>query len=230
MLANERIKIILVDNQKIMCDGLRALFGSQPEMEVVGEAQDCAEAIKIAHELKPDVIVLDINIPCLNHISSIREISRELPHIKIVALSIYPRKDFVSEMLRSGVSGYVLKNHNFSELIKAINTVMADDIYLCSKTTSVVIGDYIRCRSGGSGSSDPSCPGKDSSSDGALTNREREVLELLSDGKSSKEIARIIRMSVKTVDARRRQLMQKLGIESVAELVKYAIRTGFTSV
>ena len=230
MLASERVKIILVNNQKIMCDGLRALFRNQPEMEVVGEARDCGEAIKVAYELNPDVIVVDINMSGLSDIGSIRNISQELPNIKIVVLSIYPRKAFVSEMLKAGVSGYVLKSHNFSELIKAINTVMADGIYLCPKTTSVVVGDYIRCRSGGSGSSDLDCMETDSSSDEALTDREREVLELLSDGKSSKEIARIIRMSVKTVDARRRQLMRKLGIESIAELVKYAIRAGFTSI
>lgn len=230
MLANERIRIILIDNQKIMCDGLRALFKSQPEMEVVGQAQDGKEAIKIAHELKPDVIVVDINMSGLNVIGSVRHISQELPNVKIVILSMYLRKDFVSEMLRAGVSGYVLKSHNFSELIKAINTVMADNIYLCPKTTSVVVGDYVRRRSGGSGDMDRSCSGGSGFSDESLTDRESKVLELLADGKSSKEIARIISKSVKTVDARRRQIMQKLGIESIAELVKYAIRTGFTSI
>lgn len=133
-------------------------------------------------------------------------------------------------MLRSGVSGYVLKNHNFSELIKAINTVMADNIYLCPKTTNVLVGDYVRYRSGGSGSMGQSCLGGSGFSDETLTDRESKVLELLADGKSSKEIAQIIEMSVKTVDARRRQIMQKLDIESVAELVKYAIRTGITSI
>jgi two-component system response regulator NreC len=219
MFANERIKIILVDNQKIVCDGLRALFRSQPEMEVVGEARDGAEVIQIARELKSDVIVVDINMSGLNDIGSIRHISQELPNIKIIVLSMCPRKAFVSEMLRAGVSGYVLKSHNFSELIKAINTVMADNIYLCPKTTSVVVGDYVRNRSGGSGFSDE-----------ALTDRERKVLELLADGKSSREIARIIEMSVKTVDARRRRIMQKLGTESIAELVKYAIRLGVTTI
>lgn len=229
MHANERTKIILVDNQRIMCDGLRALFRSQPEMEVVGEARDDAEVIQIARELKPDVIVVDINMSGPNDIGSIRHISLELPNIKIVALSICQRKAFVSEMLRAGVSGYVLKNHNFSELIKAINTVMADNIYLCPKTTSIVVSDYVRCRSWGSGDMGRSCSGGSGFSDEALTDREHKVLELLSEGKSSKEIARIIEMSVKTVDARRRRIMQKLDIESIAELVKYAISLGITT-
>lgn len=118
-------------------------------MEVVGEARDSAEVTQIARELKPNVIVVDINMSGLNDNGSVRHISQELPNVKIVVLSMYPRKAFVSEMLRAGVSGYVLKSHNFSELIKAVNTVMADNIYLCPKTTSVIVGDYVRCRSGG---------------------------------------------------------------------------------
>ena len=219
MHANERIRIILVDNQRIVCDGLRALFRSQPEMEVVGEARDDAEVIQIARELKPDVIVVDINVSGLNNIDSVRHISQELPNVKIVVLSMYLREAFVSEVLRAGASGYVLKNNNFSYLIKAINTVMANNIYLCPKTTSVIVGDYARCRSGGSGFSDE-----------ILTDRESKVVELLADGKSSKEIAQIIEMSVKTVDARRRRIMQKLDIESIADLVKYAIRLGITTI
>ena len=230
MHANERIRIILVDNQRIMCDGLKALFRSQPEMEVVGEARDGAEVIQIARELKPDVIVVDINMSGLNDIGSIGHILQELPNTKIVVLSMYPRKAFISEMLRAGVSGYVLKNHNFSELVKAINTVMADNIYLCPKTTSIVVGDYVRCRSGGNGGMGRSCSGGGGLPDEALTDKERKVLELLADGKSSKEIARIIKMSIKTVDARRRRIMQKLDIESIADLVKYAIRMGITSI
>ncbi len=219
MGTDAKIRITLVDNHKIMCDGLRALFRSQHDMEVVGEAKDGTEAIHLARELTPDVIIVDVNMSGMNGISDIRQISQELPDIKIVALSMYLRKAFVAEILSAGASGYVLKNHTFSELIKAIYAVMADEIYLCPKTTSIVVGDYVRSRSGGSGSSDE-----------ALTGRERKVLELLADGKSSKEIARIIEMSVKTIDARRRRIMQKLDVESVAELVKYAIRSGITSI
>lgn len=215
----QKFRIILVGDHRIMCDGLRALFRSQPDMEVVGEAEDEATAIRLAHELKPDVVVIDINISGANGIRTTRHISQEAPGIKIVVLSMYPKKAFVAEMLRAGASGYVLKNHTFSELIKAINTVMADEIYLCPKTTSVVVGDYIQSRSGGGGSSDE-----------PLTDKERKVLELLADGKPSKEIAMLIDMSVKTVDARRRRIMQKLNVESVAELVKFAIRSGITSI
>jgi DNA-binding NarL/FixJ family response regulator len=219
MDIDEKIRIILVDDQRMMCAALRALFRSQPDMEVVGEAEDSTTAIQLAYELKPDVILIDVNMSGINSIDTTRQISQEFPNIKIVALSIYPRKAFIAEMLRAGVSGYVLKNHIFSELLKAIKAVMADEIYLCPKTTSVIVGDYVQSRSGGGGSPDE-----------PLTDRERKVLELLSDGKSSKEIAGIIDMSVKTVDARRRRIMQKLNVESVAELVKFAIRSGITSI
>jgi len=230
MLSNEKTSIILVDNNRIMCDGLRALFNNQSDMEVVGEARDSSEAIKISHELKPDVIVMDVNISGFNNIDSVKHISQEHPDVKIIALSTYSMKSFISELLRAGVSGYVLKEHTFSELIKAIEVVMANEVYLCPKTISVVVGDYVRCRSGGSGSLDQNCFGGSNPSDELLTDRERKVLKLIADGKSSKEIASIIEMSVKTVDARRRRIMQKLGIESIAELVKYAIRLGITSI
>ena len=230
MHADERIRITLVDNQRIMRDGLRALFRNQADMDVVGEAEFEAEAIELARELRPDVVILNVNMPSINGINTTQQISQELPEVKIIALSMCPRKDYVSVMLKAGVSGYVLKNHNFSELIKAIYAVVEGETYLCPKTTSIVIGDYVRSRSGGDGSSVRNCPGAGCSSDEALTDRERKVLELLSDGKSSKEIARIIHKSVKTVDARRRRIMHKLDTESVTELVKYAIRTGITSI
>lgn len=219
MVATERIKIILVNIPKIMCDGLKALFKSQPDMEVIGEAQDFIEAIQVAHELEPDVIVIEVNMIVMKDIDSIRQIFEELPEIKIIALSMYPRKTLVTELLKVGVSGYMLKDHNFQELKKAIYSVIKDNIYLSSKITNDIVDNYVRCR-----------PGGRSFSDKALTDREQKVLELLADGKSSKEIARIIDMSVKTVDARRRKIMHKLGIESTAELVKYAIRMGITTI
>ena len=134
MLSNEKTSIILVDNNRIMCDGLRALFNNQSDMEVVGEARDSSEAVKISYELKPHVIVMDVNISGFNNIDSVKHISQEHPCVKIIALSTYSRKSFISELLRAGVSGYVLKEHTFSELIKAIKVVMTNEVYLCPKT------------------------------------------------------------------------------------------------
>ena len=132
MHADERIRITLVDNQRIMRDGLRALFRNQVDMDVVGEAEFEAEAVQLARELRPDVIILNVNMPGINGITTTQQISQELPEVKIIALSMCPRKACVSEMLKAGASGYVLKNHNFSELIKAIKAVVEGGRYYFS--------------------------------------------------------------------------------------------------
>lgn len=210
------VRILLVDDHQIMREGLRALLEKQSDMEVIDEAQNGKEAIKLARQLKPDVVVMDVNMPDTDGIDATRRIIKELSGTKIIALSMYPKKAFAAEMLRAGASGYVLKENTFDELVKAIKTVMAGEIYLCAKVASVVVDDYVQ------GLNTKEAPALQ------LTEREREVLKMLADGKASKEIASIIDMSVQTVDACRRQIMDKLGVESIAELVKYAIREGIT--
>jgi DNA-binding NarL/FixJ family response regulator len=187
-------------------------------MDVVGEAEDGATAIRLTRELQPEVIIMDVNMPGMDGIDATRRISQELPGTKIIALSMHPKKVFVMEMLKAGASGYVLKENAFAELVKAVNTVLAGEVFLCPKVASIVVDDYIR-----------SGQGKDRSLDTVLTDREHEVLKLLAEGKPTKEIALLIKVSVKTVDACRRRIMQKLNISSVAQLVKYAIREGLTS-
>lgn len=212
------VRILLVDDHKILREGLHSMLEKQADIEVVGEAGDGAMAIRLARELKPDVIVMDVEMHGMDGIDATRWISQEIRDAKIVALSMYPKKSFVIEMLKAGAAGYILKEYAFSELVNAINTVMADEIYLCPKVASIVVGSYVRSQLE---------PG--SSSGTLLTSREREVLKLLAEGKPSKEVALLLNVSIKTVDACRRLIMQKLNVRSVAELVKYAIREGLTS-
>lgn len=212
------VKILLVDDHKMFRQGLCSLLEEQSGMEVVGEAEDGAAAIQLARKLKPDVIIMDVDMPGMNGIDATRRISLEMPDIKLAALSTYLKKAFIIEMLRAGASAYILKEWAFAKLVEAVNTIMAGEIYLCSKAASIIVDDYVRSRQGIDGLSDT-----------LLTGRELEILKLLAEGKPSKEIALIIDVSAKTVDACRRQIMQKLNVNNLAELVKYAVREGLTS-
>lgn len=212
------IKILLADDHKITRQGLRLLLDNQPDMEVVGEAQDGRTAVKLAAELSPHVIIMDVSMPDLNGIEASRQISSKYPDIKIIALSMHSDTLYVAEMLKSGSSGYLLKDCAFEELARAIHTVADGKTYLSPIISSVVVGDYLRRLSR-----------SDSSSSIVLSDREREVLQLMAEGKSTKEIALKLHVSVKTVETHRRQIMNKLDIYSIAELTKYAIRKGLTS-
>lgn len=211
------LNILLVDDHEIMRQGLRMLLEKQSDMEVVGEANNGEKAVRLADELSPDVIVMDVNMPGLDGANATRQIKIRHPDMKVVALSMHSKKGFVVEMLKAGASAYVLKENAFSELVNAISTVITDEVYLSSRITRIVIDDYVK---------DNVVPG---SSYKPLTDRENEVLKLVGDGNSSKEIALDLDLSVKTIDACRRKIMTKLQIDSVAELVKYAIREGLTS-
>ena len=211
------LRVLLVDDHEIMRQGLRLLLEKNSDMEVVGEANDGLKAIELTKELEPDVVVMDVNMPGVDGADATRRIVNDQPDTRIVALSMHSKKGFIIEMLKAGASGYVLKENAFSELVNAITTVMCNEIYLSSKITRIVVDDYVQDRVGGD------------SSKNMLTDRESEVLKLVGDGKSSKGIALQLDLSVKTIDACRRRIMTKLDIDSVAELVKYAIREGLTS-
>jgi len=211
-----RTKILLADDHQIMREGLIALLEREPGLEVVGEAADGRTAVRLARELNPQVVVMDVTMPDLNGIDATREILAEKRQIKVIALSMHADRRFVKGMLQAGASAYLLKHSASQELIKAIQLVMANRVYLSPEVAGVVVEDY-------------RAPAPDNSAFAVLTLREREVLQLLAEGKSPRQIAEALHLGLKTVEAYRRQIMEKLGFQSLVELVKYAVREGLTS-
>jgi len=212
------IKIILADDHQIVRQGLRTLLAAEPDMEVVAEADNGRAVIKLAQELRPNVVIMDITMPDLNGIEATRQILAESPGIKIIALSMHSDSLFVLNMLRAGASGYLLKDCALEELVKAIRTVVSHKTYLSPGISDIVIKDFVSGRAA-----------TDSSAFAVLTVREREVLQLMAEGKSTNQIADALCISIKTVEAHRKQMMNKLELHSVAELTKYAIRQGLTT-
>jgi len=211
-------KIILADDHQLVREGLRTLLEKELGMEVIGEAGDGEDVIQLARERLPDIVIMDVAMPGLDGIDATRQITGELPSIKVIALSMYPNKLFVMDMFEAGASGYVLKECASIELNNAINAVLANEVYLSPKVAGIVFDGRIRRTLA------------TQSSKAGLTGREYKVLRLLASGKSTKEIAFTLKKSVQTVDMCRRQIMNKLDIHSVAELTKYAIREGLTTV
>ena len=207
------VRIILAEDHRITREGLVNLLQERPDMEVVGEAENGREAVKLASELSPDLVIMDVTLPDLNGIDATRIITSGSNNTKVIALSMYSDKQFVQGMIQAGASGYLLKDCAFEELVSAIQAVIQGDTYLSPGIAGIVVQDYLNR----------------SSADTVLTNREREVLQLIAEGKSTKEIAACLGVSVKTIETHRRQIMEKLGIFSIAELTKYAIREGLTS-
>ena len=213
------LKVILADDHKIVRDGLRNLLNNPPDVEVIADAEDGRTTVKLAKELSPDVVVMDITMPDMNGIEATRQILSENPHTKVIGLSMHSDLRFVVEMLKAGASGYLLKECAFEELVNAIHTVTKNQIYLCPPIAKTVTKDYLR----------RSIPENHSSVYTILTPREREVLQLLSEGKSTKQIAYILGVSGKTVETHVQNIMKKLTLRSISELTKYAIREGLTS-
>lgn len=212
------IRIVLADDHAIVRHGLGQGLQREEGMEIIGEASDGRSTVEIARERRPDVVVMDISMPDLNGIEATREIRREAPGVKVIALSMHSAKRYVAEMLRAGASGYVLKDCDFAELAQAIRTVVEGRTYL-----SPSIGDAI-------GNDLSQTPGEtQTTAFSLLTQREREVLQLLAEGKTTKQIALKLHISPKTVEAHRLRVMNKLQIDNVAQLTKYAIQEGLTS-
>jgi len=211
------IKILLADDHQIMCDGLSNLIEKQTNMEVIAVVDNGRKAVRLAKEMNPDVVIMDVTMPELNGIEATRQISAEISSVKVIALSMHSDKRFVAKMLSAGASGYILKECAVKELVEAIHAVVTNRRYLSSKVAEIVTEEYIR-----------QLPEDDSSPYCNLTAREREVLQLMSEGKTTKKIASCLYVSVKTVEAHRKNIMDKLNVHNVAGLVKYAIREGLT--
>ncbi len=206
-------RIVIADNHTLFAQGLRSLVEQQSDFEVVGDAIDGREAVQRARELQPDVILMDVVMPGLNGFDATRIIRAEAPNVRVLALSMHVDKRYVIGMLEAGAAGYVPKDASFEEVARAIRAVARGQGYLSPSIAGVVVEGYTQ-------RSEASAP---------LSLREREVLQLLAEGATPREIARRLHISVKTVETHRRNLLAKLGLETVADLVRYAIREGITS-
>lgn len=212
------IRILLADDHKITRQGLRSLLDENDDMEVLAEAENGRDAIELARKLNPDVIIMDVSMPDLNGVEATRQIIQDNHDVRVIALSMHSDTLFVSEMLKSGASGYLLKDCAFQELEQAIRTVTDGKAYLSPSISGVVVEDYLHRLSKA-----------DMSASEVLTDREREVLQLIAEGQSTKQVALKLHISAKTVETHRRQIMNKLDMHTVAELTKYAIRKGLTA-
>jgi two-component system, NarL family, response regulator NreC len=212
------IRIILADNHEIIREGLRSLFEKQSGMEVVGEAKDGQEVVQMVQKLSPDIIIMDISMYNLYGIDTTRHIVTNCPDVKILVLSIHSNKRFVTEMFKAGASGYMLKHGDFAELVNAIRVVLTNQVYLSPGIVGILTNDYVRHTSI-----------TDVSVRSILTIRECEVLQLLADGRCTKQIALHLGVSAKTVETHRKKIMGKLDTHSIAGLTKYAILEGLIS-
>ncbi|MDI9433769.1 MAG: response regulator transcription factor [Planctomycetota bacterium] len=212
------IRIIVADDHTIVRHGLTRLLQQESDVEVVAQAQNGHATVELARELSPDIIVMDVGMPDLNGIDATQQILRENPEIKVLALSMHSGRKFVVAMLKAGASGYLLKDCALEELTTALQTVMSGKIYLSPAITDIVVDSYVR---------QPAEAEKSAFS--VLSQREREVLQLMAEGNTTKQIALHLHISPKTVEGHRLRLMSKLDIDNVAQLTKYAIQEGLTS-
>ena len=212
------IRVILADDHTIVRHGLSKLIQQQENMEVIAQAGDGHSTVELTRDLSPDMVIMDIGMPDLNGIDATQQIIHDLPQVKVIGLSMHSGKKYVIEMLKAGASGYLLKDCALEELIIAINTVAEGKIYLSPSITDVVVENYVR-----------NSKKKENSAFSLLSQREREVLQLMAEGKTTKQIGMRLHISPKTVEGHRLRLMEKLNMDSVAQLTKYAIQEGLTS-
>jgi DNA-binding NarL/FixJ family response regulator len=213
-----KLKVMIADDHAVFREGLRSLLAQHPDMEVVGEAGDGLDAVRLAKELAPDLIVMDVTMPEISGIDATRQIVGSNQKVRILVLSMESDRSCVVAALKAGATGYLLKECAFAEVASAIRTVAAGETYLCPKMANLVIKEFVQQNS----------DGEDHTAE-KLTQRERKVLEMLADGRNTKEIAFAFNVSLKTVDSQRNSIMKKLDLYSIASLTKYAIRNGISS-
>jgi DNA-binding NarL/FixJ family response regulator len=212
------IRVLLADDHEIVRDGIRALLDDEPGIEVVGEARDGNEALRRVRETAPDVVVMDVTMPGMNGIDATREICAAQPETKVLFLSMHSENHYVTRVFDAGAAGYLLKECALNELVRAIRSVSSGQVYVSPAVAGAVVEAF---RLG--------MPERGTSALSALTAREREVLRLIADGLSTREIADRLQVSHKTVGTHRERIMHKLDLHSIAELTKFAIREGLTS-
>jgi DNA-binding NarL/FixJ family response regulator len=210
------VNILLADDHQIIREGLAIGLGNEPDFNVMAQTGDGLSAVRLALELVPDVVIADVTMPLLNGIETTRQITSQNSNIKVIVLSMHVERQFVSEAFLAGASGYVPKDSPMSELIEAIHDVVSGQTYLAAKVQGCLIQGCIASASGRRGFE-------------SLTPREREILQLVAEGKNTKEIAYTLHLSTKTVEGHRRQVMEKLDLFSVADLTRFAIREGVAS-
>jgi DNA-binding NarL/FixJ family response regulator len=207
----KRIRILLADDHAVVRQGFRMILAAQTDLEIVGEAGNGREAVELAAALRPDVVVMDVTMPELNGIEATRRMTADNPHIRVVALSMHKDSVYVREILRAGARGYLLKDSVAEDLVAAVRSVAAGEGYLSPGVSNAVLDDYRK---------------HVTNPIDLLSSREREVLQMLAEGKTNKEIAVTLNLSVYTVDAHRGRIMEKLNVHSITDLVRFAVRNG----
>jgi len=217
-MAAKGIRIVLADDHAIVRQGLSRAIQQEDDIEVVGQTSRGGDAVELVRTLRPDILITDISMPDLNGVEATRRIIDESPEMKVIALSMHSSRQFVIEMFRAGARGYLLKDCDYDELVAAIRTVAAGRTYVSPSIGDVIVEDLL----GGAAVGVPSASS-------VLTQREREVLQLMAEGRTTRQIALQLHISPKTVEAHRLRIMNKLDIDNVAQLTKYAIQEGLTS-
>ena len=212
------LTLFLADDHKLFRDALRPMLNRHPELDVIGEASDGIEALRSIRDLKPDLALLDISMQGLNGIEMTRQIAAQQPETRVIILSMHADRRYVTEALKAGAQAYVLKESSIEELFDAIESIKQKRIYLSPVLSDQILRDYVGA-----------IQTQEQSAYEVLSNREREVLQLIAEGRSTKEIAGQLHVSVKTVETHRAQIKTKLNLQSIAELTKYAIREGLIS-
>lgn len=213
---SDKMRVLIADDHAIVRDGLRAILEAQPDIEVAGEAADGQEAVEKTNHLKPDIVIMDLTMPGMNGLEATRQIKQQSPEVKIIALTMHESDEYFFQILHAGASGYFVKGGSSTELVSALRTVWQGDVFLYPSMTKRLVGDYLK----------RAHTGKDKESYEGLTEREKEILKLIAEGRSNQEIAELLVLSPSTVQTHRARIMSKLGLHSRTELVKFAIRRG----
>ncbi len=208
------IKVLIADDHQLFREGITNLLKASPDLEIVGQAENGKEAVEKALELKPDIILMDIGMPEMSGIDATLTLKKEIPEIKIIALSMHSDKQFINGMLEAGASGYLLKNSTYNQLIEAIKSVYSGNKYLSGEVTDIVINDYLDKKQ------------EANKREAELSERESEILLMIAEGYSTREIGEKLFISVKTVGTHKQKILEKLNLSNTAEMVKYAIKNG----